>query len=281
MTVLFKRAATLNVHGKLLEGLHFDFRVSRTLKPEPNTADFTIYNLAPENRRFLQTQKGGVTVMLHAGYASDSKLPLIFFGQLREVTTVRDGADWVTTLSTGDGDKARKSPIGFSLGPGASFEAAVKKTVESMGLHAGNITKDIAQGKFGDASKELVEGFTSFGFGGPELDKLLDSAGLEGSIQNGELQILKKNASLNTSAVVLSDKTGLVGSPELGLDNLIRTQAKVRTLLNSEVVPGRIVHVISENLDAKFRSERVVYVGQTGGGDWYTDIEAIALGQGL
>lgn len=270
MTTLFKRAASLNVHGKVLAGLDFEFRVDRSLKPESNKADFSVFNLAPDNRKFLQSQKGGVIVECRAGYSNDTELALIFLGQLREVTTLRDGADWTTQISSGDGDKERKHPVAFSLGPGASFDAAVKKSLESMGLRANNITKDIATGKFGDASRELVEGFTSFGFGGPELDRLLDSGGFEGSIQNGELQILPKGRGLDKSAVTLKESTGLVGSPELG----DKGSLKFRSLLNGEIVPGRMVHVISTNIDGFYRCERVVYSGQTAGNDWYCDVEA-------
>jgi len=272
MTVLFKRAASLNVQGKVLVGLDFEFRVDRNLKPESNTADFSIYNLSPDNRKFLQAQKGGVIVEFRAGYANDSTLPLIFLGQLREVTTVRDGADWTTQLSTGDGDKERKHPVGFSLGPGTSFDAAVKKSLSAMGLTASNITKDIATGHFGDASKQLVEGFTSFGFGGPELDRLLDSAGFEGSIQNGQIQILAKGSALNKSAVTLNQSTGLVGSPELGVDKNL-PNIKARSLLNAEIYPGRLVHITSDNVDGFFRVERAAFSGQTAGGDWYVDLE--------
>lgn len=270
MTVLFKRAASLNVHGKVLQGLDFEFRVDRSLKPESNKADFSVFNLSPDNRKYLQSRDGGVIVEFRAGFANEPQLPLIFLGQLREVTTVRDGADWTTQISSGDGDKERKHPVAFSLGPGTSFENAVRKQVTEMGLRSTNLTKDISQGKFGDASKELVEGFTSFGFGGPELDRLLDSAGFEGSVQNGELQVLPKGAALNKSTVTLNESTGLVGSPELG----DKGSVKARSLLNAEIVPGRLVHVVSTNVDGFFRCERVVYSGQIAGNDWYCDIEA-------
>ena len=42
-------------------------------------------------------------VEFRAGFANEPQLPLIFLGQLREVTTVRDGADWTTQISSGDG----------------------------------------------------------------------------------------------------------------------------------------------------------------------------------
>lgn len=273
MTVLFGRRATLNAHGRELVDLDFEFRIDRNLKAESNSADFTIYNLAPSTRKYLQSLKNGAVVEFHAGYASDDPLPRIFLGQLREVTTLRDNADWQTQISTGDGDKARKSPVNWSLGPGASFDAAVKKSLQQLGMRATNISRDVATGHFGDASKELVEGFVAFGFGGDEMDKLLDSGGLEGSIQNGEYQILQKGAALNKPVVVLKDGTGLVGSPDLGRSTKGAVQVKARSLLNARIVPGCLVHVIAANLDGFFRVERAVYSGQTAGGDWYVDIE--------
>ena len=87
MPVLFRRASTLNVHGRLLQDLDFDFRVDRSLTDSPNTCDITVFNLNEDSRRYLQSQKGGVNVELHAGYVSDPVLPLIFLGQLRELRT--------------------------------------------------------------------------------------------------------------------------------------------------------------------------------------------------
>lgn len=269
---LFKRASTLNVQGKVLQGLDFEFHVDRNLKPTSNTAEFTIYNLSPDNRKFLQTQKGGVAVELHGGYADElPNLPLIFLGQLKEVTTVRDGADWVTTVTSGDGPK--KERLAFSLGPGAGFEQAVRKVIAEMGIEPGSSLDVLKTAKFGDKSNNLAEGYTAYGRSTDELEALLNSAGLEHSFQNGKLQILKRNSALNSTAVTLTQATGLVGSPELDL----KKGVKFRSLLNAAIFPGRLVHISSANLDGFFRVERGVYSGQTAGGDWYVDGEAKAV----
>ena len=51
-------------------------------------------------------------------------------------------------------------------------------------------------------------------------------------------------------------------------------QVKARSLLNAEIYPGRLVHIVSTNLDNFARVERAAYSGQTFGNDWYVDIEA-------
>jgi hypothetical protein len=268
VTVLFKRAAKLNVQGKVLVGLDFDFKVDRNLNPQKNVASFTIYNLAPANRRFFQSIKGGVSCSLNAGYESDTELPLIFLGQIKEVSSTRgDDESWVTTIGLTDG--ADKKNVSFSLGPGALFDQAVRKVIGSMGLRATNITQDVAHGQFGDASKQFIEGFTAMGSADDELAKLLDAGGLEGSVQNGELQITKKGQAVPKAAVTLSQDTGMIGSPELGKAG----EVKAKSLLNAEIHPGRLVHILGVNLDAFFRVKRAVYSGQTSGGDWYVDLE--------
>jgi hypothetical protein len=111
------------------------------------------------------------------------------------------------------------------------------------------------------------------GNSGDELQKLLNSAGLEGSVQNGELQILPKGKPLNVLAVKLSPNTGLIGSPELGSKGVV----KLVSLLNSEIYPGRKIQVLSESVTGFFRVEACSFIGQTSGNDWYTAIEAKAL----
>ena len=266
---LFQRIAKLNVHGKVLEGIDFDFRVDRSIKSTQNTCDITIYNLNESNRKYLQQQAGGVTVELRAGYADDRDPPLLFLGQLREVRTVRNGADWQTEITSGDSDTEKKRPVAFSLGPGTGFENAVKKLAAEMGAKVGNLGAAIRGGKFSDASKQFTEGMTAFGTGDEEMRKLLGAAGFEHSWQNGELQVLPRGGALSLSAVTLAEDSGLVGSPELGEEGSM----KARSLLNAEIFPGRVVRVAARNLDGFFRVERAVYSGQISGNDWYVDIE--------
>lgn len=269
MPTLFQRAATLQIQDRLLEHLDFEFRVDRSLTPSQNTADVTIYGLAEATRKALQQYAGGVVVKLCAGYTSDPVLPVLFLGQLREVRTVRNGADWQTELSSGDADEEKQRPVDFSLGPGTTFEAAVKRLAEKMGGKIGNLGATLRDAKFSDASKEFTEGMAVFGNGDEELRKLLGSGGLSHSWQNGELQILPLGKALSTTAVTLDESSGLIGSPELGENGTV----KFRSLLNAEITPGRVVHVISRNLDGYFRAERVAYSGQLAGNDWFADVE--------
>lgn len=253
-----------------MQGLDYEFQIVRSTKASQNTCDVKVYNLNPDNRKFLQSQTKGVAIELHAGYVEQVPLPRIFLGQLRQVTTERAAADWVTLVSSGDGDKEKKKGVSFSLGPGTTYEHAVQEIVKQIGGKAGNVLSAIKNGRLADASKQFSEGFTAYGNGDNELKKLLDSGGYEHSWQNGELQVLPKGGALNAPAITLSEMSGLIGSPELGLN---KDQVKFRALLNGEIYPGRVVHIVSVNLDGFFVVSKVQYTGMTWGNDWYCDCE--------
>lgn len=280
MARLFDRLCQITVQDKKLVDLDVEFRVDRSLQPSQNTADFSIYNLSKDTRKHLSDVKGGVVVQLFAGYKSGNPLgaqtavsespPLIFLGKLRELTHLRDSADWITKVSSGDGDEKTKHPISFSLGPGTDLQSAVTKIVKDMGVGIGNSAQMILKGKFKDAGTQFAEGVVIHGNSGEELRKLLKSAGLEHSVQNGQLQVLEQGKALNTTAVKLSPSTGLIGSPEVGG----KAKLKARSLMNAQIFPGRLLQIESESIQGFFRVDRAVYVGQRSGADWYVDIEA-------
>lgn len=273
--VQFKRAAKLNVQGRVLQGLDFEFQIVRSSKASQNTCEIKVYNFNPDNRKFLQSQTQGVIVELLAGYADQTPLPRIFLGQLRQVTTERQAADWVTLISSGDSDKEKKKGVSFSLGPGTSYERAVQEVVKQIGGKAGNILSAIKNGRFADAGSQLAEGFVAHGNGDNELKKLMDAGGFEHSWQNGELQVLPKGGALNLPAITLDETSGLIGSPELGVSTAkAGATAKFRALLNGEIFPGRVVHLKSVNVDGFFVVTKAQYNGVIAGNDWYVDCEA-------
>jgi hypothetical protein len=266
----FGRVWSLNVHGRDIKGLDIEFRVERSRKSSQNTAEFTVYNLAADTRKYLSQQKAGLVVEFRAGYADQKPIPGIFLGELRETTSLRDGANWKTIVTSGDGDQAKKRPISFSLGPGTTFENAVKRIIAEMGVQAGNLAGQLLKGKLADSSKQFSQGFTAHGNGDEELRKLLKSGGLEHSYQNGVLQVLPIDGNLGNAAVLLKEGAGLIGSPEVGDKGSI----KVRSLLTADIRPGAVFKVEAENVTGFYVAKKCVYVGQSAGADWYTDTEA-------
>ena len=284
MTSLRQRDYRLVIQDLELFGLDFEFSVKRSLSADQNTAEIVVYNLNADHRKHLATVPDGVVVKLQAGYLgpaptrpsvsagapdAPADLPTIFLGRIREVTHLRAGPDWETHIGTGDGD-GKDKPIHFSLGPGASVEAAIRKVVGEMGIGIGNALQAINSAGFGAGlGKVFSGGVTVSGRGDKELERLLNSAGLEFSVQNGELQVLEKGKALNTPAIELTPANGLVGSPELGEKGTV----KFRCFLSADVYPGRQVRLRTSQVDAYFRVETASYTGQWAGNDWYTDAE--------
>ena len=283
----FNRYCDVTVQSKKLHGLDVEFRIDRSLKAAPNTCDISIYNLSADTRAFLSGVKGGVVVKISAGYAGKGPLgaeanaalgaiglgedpPILYLGSLRECTHLREGADIITRISSGDGDELRKTPVSFSLGPGVNFKSAVQKIIGGIKTGAGNALDALLKGDLSAAGNALTGGTVIEGFAGDELRRLLASANLEYSVQNGQLQILPIGKALGDVAVKLTPSTGLVGSPEVGA----KGKLKFRALLNQQIYPGRRLQFDSLGVRGVYRCDRVVYLGQTRGNDWYADGEA-------
>lgn len=287
MGAQFNRFCDVTVHDRLLKGLDVDFTITRSLDATANTAELVIYNLSEESRKHLagQATDRGIVCKIDAGYREDpfaasvtaalvgvipEESPQIFLGEMRQVTSVREGADWLTRLSAGDGDQLKNKRVSFSIGPGASFQSVVNKMVDGVKAGIKDSARALLRGEFAEVGKSLAEGFSVDGFVGDELPRVLRSGGLEYSVQNGEIQILPIGKALGDVAVKLTPTTGLVGSPEVGDKGKIT----VRCLLTSKVYPGRKIKVESQNVSGVYRCHTISYVGQTDGNDWYCDIEA-------
>mgnify|MGYP003423069200 FL=1 len=75
--------------------------------------------------------------------------------------------------------------------------------------------------------------------------------------------------------VFLSDKTGLVESPELiiktkNLDLINKNEYKVVSLLQPQLEAGDLVQVESIVLTGVFVIKELIHTGDTRGNDWYT-----------
>jgi len=302
---LFDRVAELIVgqsgkDGILIKDLRFSFSIEKTLSETLNTSTIKIYNLAPSSRKLVETPNNAV--ILKAGYVQDKGALTIFIGIVRRSLTVREGQDWVTELELDDGLIAyRDSKFSTSFSPGTSGIDVLNAVAAKFGLPIGTLPTGIS-------TKQYPQGFSFVGRVRDAMNKVCNYLGLEWSIQNQTIQILKKGGSRERTAIVLSPTTGMIGSPQLEAktmsDKLAAKQGlttnsngvvtkksdkltvsnnppkdrlevqgyKVETLMQPTMLPGDVVKVEAEGVDNWFKIEKVTHQGDTHSKDWTTEI---------
>jgi len=267
---LYGKSLVLTVDDLDLSGFDAAFSATRTLKPTPNTCELRVYNLGQGLRRELATKaKDELFVSIAAGFGN--RLCQIFRGDLRDGFSVREDTGWVTTISSGDGEQARRNArIRRAFPRGTKVDVVLRALTESLGIGMGNSTRALlGPRKLVHGSSEFVSGTVTHGSAATQLTELLSSVGMEWSIQDGELQVLDKGHALEGEAIVLTPETGLVGSPEPGHKGTV----KATVLLMPGLQPGAKVLIDTSEVHGLFRIERIDYAGDTTQDDWVGHIE--------
>jgi hypothetical protein len=279
VTIRYARRLQIRVGERLVDALDCAFEVTRTTDYSQNTARVQIYNLAAETRRDLQSRTGsGVRCTVLAGYSDGSPPSQICDQELRVISNQRSGPDWITSLESGDGDIVKQTAVKGSWAEGASVKGVVQDLVGQLGVRARDLVASL--GLVPD--KPLDGPLSVSGRGDDSLAQQLDSLGLEHSIQDGELQVVRKSEGTAGEAILLSPATGMVESPELqGIRGFIRVPVvNVRALLTPEITPGVRIRIESTAWSGVCVARRVVHSGTSWGGDWYTDVEGLVTANG-
>lgn len=277
MFELFNRYYRVQVDTIVIDKLDIGFKVTKTLTKEPNTLELVIMNLNPDHRKALSETKSPV-VQLEAGYKDFHGV--IFLGDVRNIDSVYEKPDWVTTISSGDGEKATQfDRINKSFTKGTSLTVVLKEVASSMStIGIGNVAQMAVQGKLPGGAVAFPNGITVSGNSSREMSRLVRSAGLEWSIQDKKFQLLKAGETLLTKAYVLTPNTGLIGSPTVGYDAKTKKGTlQFKSLLIPDILPGRQIVVKSAQVTGRFRIEKCEYDGDTVGQSWYVNGEASKL----
>lgn len=301
--MLFNRVASLVVgkeggKGKELAGLRFSFSIQKGSTKTPNQCSVKVWNAAPETRALIEVI--GNVLILKAGYAEDVGATTIFSGNVTRSLTVREGPDWITELEIQDGFlEFRDAKVSLTFGKGATITQVVSAISKKFSLPVRPLPADVAK-------KQYPAGFAFVGRVRDAMDKACENGGLEWSIQNREIQVIKKGGVFKQKAYLLTPDTGMVGSPmqetktmtekaaakegitanQPGVrkttrrDNNFEVQEvlqvfgyKVKTLLQPLIEPGGYVQVKSKGINGEFfRVEELTHTGDTHGNEWHTEL---------
>lgn len=274
MAELIGRDISITVGTRKYRGVRASFEITNTIKPEPNVAKVTLWNLSPESRAAVQTSR--VPTLVEAGYVDN--IQQVFKGYLRHAISVNKGVDWTTTMTSGDGEIAwREARVAESFTKGTKIEDVLKALLNKLGptVDVKNALTLVAKGKFREGLTEFTKGTVLQGKTVEELDKLIKSSNLEWFIQDGEVKIIEKAGILSDPAIRLTQNTGLIGSPEIGEDGSV----KITALLQSGFKVARSLSLDSDTAKGDFRIEAVTHTGDLWETEWYSKIEARALGK--
>ena len=275
---LFQRIIRVTVGGLQVEQLRCEFSVKKNLRAQPNTCTARITNLSEEHRKGLsQPRNGKLFLTLEAGYKTTG-LSRLFRGEVRRASTVWQGPDAITTVTTGDSEKEmQESHIQATFAVGTKAEAVLLELAKALGVGPGNVQEAAAllqdRGAFsqgtafsGSASRCMTDFCRSFG--------------LTWSVQDGVLQILERGQPIATSAssaIVLNAGTGLEGSPSVDFKPSSKDSAggvivKCKTRLIPGLAPGRVVSLDSVQSKGLYKIDEVTWDGDTHGTTWGTQL---------
>lgn len=274
--------ATSSGQGLDLSKLRIKFKIKRSDTVTPNTADIRVYNLDEETAILIR--KEFTRVILQAGYQSN--FGVIFQGNIKQVILGRESAtDTFIDIVAGDGDRAYNFAIlNTTLQAGSNQNDQIKAAANAMAV------KGTSLGYVGDLpTTQLPRGKVMYGNARKYLSDSAETSGKIWSIQDEKITFVGKSTYLPGTAVVLTSKTGMIGTPQQANEGV-----NVKCLLNPQIkIGGRIkidnasiqrfkidlsVPNSPANIPAPLTADGVYYVlvaehsGDTRGVEWYTSL---------
>lgn len=275
-----------------LSALRIKFKVKKTSIMTPNAADIIVYNIEAKTQKLIQNEF--THVLLQAGYVGN--FGLVFKGNIKQFITGRESAtDTFINLNCGDGDQAYNfATINQTLKAGATPQIQLNAGLTSMsdmGITPGYTSVQTADTS---AQAALPRGKVIYGNSRDHLKKLADTYGFAWSIQDGNLVFLSQGTYLPNKAVVLTSKTGMIGTPQQTTEGI-----DVKALLNPNIkVHGRVqinnASVAKMKIDfwtpgspantpSPIGHDGMYYVtvlehsGDTRGQDWYSNMRLLTV----
>ncbi len=287
--------------------LSFSFNVQRDKSLTPNNANILLYNLSEATRLELEELSGGfgqgsakaptrklgstrkkstrgtnkptasvaqapadfpgVALRLEVGY--QEHLDQIFFGVLRKVSSWKDGTEWITQISGGDGEHSiTTAKISKTYVKGTPVTTVVRDLVGTLGIGKGgldNTLNALAVTGLLTGGTTLQTSLTMHGDSATNLEQLMRSCGFEWQIADGNFYAMPKGTPMMPGeGPLLTPETGLLDTPQ------IDKQGRVigKCLLNPDLLPGRTFRVESSRVTGTYLCEKTQHAGTSDSEQW-------------
>ena len=288
----FGRICTLLLSNKKGDGLdlsqlHIKFTIKRSDTQTPNMAEIRVFNL--EEKTALRIQKEFSKVLLQGGY--EDNFGVIFQGNVKQIIIGRENStDVFLDIVAGDGDLAYNfAVVNSTIAAGAGHAEQINAAINSMnsdGTSLGHVDNL--------PTTKLPRGKVMYGMARDYLKQTADTTKQTWSIQDGKVQFVPLTSYLPGTAIFLSSKTGMIGTP-----NQTTFGVNVKCLLNPKIKVGGRVHLDNktvarlkinlavplspENIPAPLTNDGIYYVmvieheGDNRGQEWYTNLTCLNI----
>lgn len=253
------------------------------------TANLLYQNLQPYTNKSLITSTKG-QVIIQGGY--DSNYGVIFKGNIKQIILGRESAtDTFVDFNCGDGAFAYNYAIVNTTMAGGSSQATqlqqIAAPMKNMGTSL-NPTMPAFQPKI------LPRGKTIWGTSKDYLRNIASQNGLIWSIQNGQIQFVPQNGYSPGVSVVLTSKTGMIGTPQQ-----TNIGVNVVCLMNPLINPGQTIQINEKsiaklkldlgnpndpantapplNADGVYYALIIDQIGDNRGVDWYSKLTCLTV----
>jgi hypothetical protein len=259
--------------------------------PDVNISEVKIYNLATETINDLKKNSWGY---INAGYGSD--IGGILTGVIKDVKTVWEGADRLTTITMADtSDSWLTKEINKTYKTDVTAKQILTDAVNASSLKLGKISLP--------TNKVYKGGKTIKGPIGKVLDDIIPDCNAKWHTTGGKVYISGKNEGTESN-VLLNKNSGLIETPTPFTKNedykvnktVVTYETKngkkpkkvtveeeqktrvlhgynVKCLLNHRIKTDSIIHIQSLSANGKYR----VAAGKHNGDDFITELEVYAL----
>jgi hypothetical protein len=266
--------------GLEIKNLRMKFDIKKTSTDDFNECKIDIYNMSESTRGKLKDLDE--ILVVKAGYEEAGNEQVIFVGNITMINnSFEQRPDVITTIEAKDGATTmRQLRVSVSYKAGTKAKTVLQGILKKSGMSLKHFDMTTVE------NKEYVNGFSFVGMGKVLLSRVCTYLGLEWSIQNDEIQLLKTGLSDQTKIIQLSSSSGLIGSPQRIEDiskNSQKTKAikgwKITSLLMPCIEPGSLLFVQSREIPvgASFRVIELIHHGDTHGDEWTTETTAVLI----
>lgn len=265
-------------NGELNTGLQITFDISKMAdnkKTKGNSAAIEIYNLSRSQAALLEGEYLECTFSL--GYV-DQGPRVVVTGNITDITTRKSGDDRITSIRMGEGyTDLNHFKLKQMVSPGKTVADVIYDIQTQMpGVARGSIVGT-------NLNNPIVHGWRLTGTPREMLKKVCDAYDLEYNVSGGVLNISDVNGVANKdvdSAPVITPTTGLIDEPfytsEDGRkhpkDKRRRRGVQFVCLLNTELIPGRIVKLEDTTINGFYRINATRFNGDFRGNPWYAEV---------